>query len=150
MPGSTAHKKARKPHAPTGTWIRPERRLAIYLRDRFRCVYCGTRPPVEKLTLDHLTGQLYHRRYPALSPHRPSNLATCCLRCNVQRKHMSLPEYLRQHHGASPVRAKRWASLIRYVRRHGLSSFDIAPARRLLEDHPWPRAVEIARRRTRG
>lgn len=25
-----------------GKWIRPDKRLAIYLRDRFECSYCGT------------------------------------------------------------------------------------------------------------
>jgi len=26
---------------PTGQWIRTDLRLAIYLRDEMRCVYCG-------------------------------------------------------------------------------------------------------------
>jgi hypothetical protein len=32
---TTARKKARSKHQPTGSWIRPDKRLAIYLRDRF-------------------------------------------------------------------------------------------------------------------
>ena len=49
----------RNRHAKGGqgmNWLRPEKRLAIYLRDGLACCYCGS--GVEdgvKLTLDHLT-----------------------------------------------------------------------------------------------
>jgi hypothetical protein len=61
-------------------WIRPAKRLSIYLRDGLACAYCGE--GIEdgaKLTLDHIT------------PHcdggsnEPTNLVTCCHRCNSAR-----------------------------------------------------------------
>ena len=79
---------------PKGCWIRPEKRLAIYLRDEFRCVYClrdmhGVQP--QNITLDHLNprsnGGHNHER----------NLVTCCRWCNSEKQ------------------AKRWLA---YVRRH--------------------------------
>jgi hypothetical protein len=61
-------------------WIRPEKRLAIYLRDGLACCYCGA--AVEdgaKLTLDHL------RPYKSNGTNLPTNLVTCCLSCNSSR-----------------------------------------------------------------
>jgi hypothetical protein len=57
-------------------WIRPEKRLAIYLRDGMACCYCGL--SIEqgiKLTLDHLVA--YSKG--------GSNLVTCCSTCNSAR-----------------------------------------------------------------
>lgn len=62
-------------------WIRKDKRLAIYRRDDFSCVYCGSR---EKLTLDHVI------------PHNDGgsneadNLVTCCHECNCSRGKKSL------------------------------------------------------------
>jgi hypothetical protein len=61
-------------------WIAQASRLAIYLRDGMACVYCGA--SVEdgtKLTLDHLTP---HSKG---GSNHPSNLVTCCHRCNSSR-----------------------------------------------------------------
>lgn len=61
-------------------WIRPEKRLAIYLRDGLACSYCGAR--VEdgtQLTLDHL------RPYTSGGSNAETNLVTCCHRCNSSR-----------------------------------------------------------------
>lgn len=61
-------------------WIRPEKRLAIYLRDGLVCVYCGE--GVEdgaSLTLDHL------KLYSEGGSNNRLNLVTCCLVCNVLR-----------------------------------------------------------------
>lgn len=62
-------------------WIRQEKRLAIYRRDGFACVYCGS---TVKLTLDHVIphcegGSNCH-----------SNLVTCCHACNCSRGKKSL------------------------------------------------------------
>ena len=61
-------------------WIRPEKRLAIYLRDGMSYAYCGA--TVEDgiiLSLDHIKpdskGGCNHE----------SNLITCCIRCNSSR-----------------------------------------------------------------
>lgn len=58
-------------------WIWRPTRLAIYRRDGFACVWCGSR---ERLTLDH-----------AIPRSRggngsPSNLLTACKRCNDSRQ----------------------------------------------------------------
>lgn len=61
-------------------WIRPEKRLAIYLRDGLACAYCGE--GIEdgaKLTLDHI------RPYTSRGSNSESNLVTACLRCNCSR-----------------------------------------------------------------
>lgn len=61
-------------------WIRPEKRLAIYLRDGLACCYCGA--SVEngaKLTLDHL------RCYDSGGSNKETNLVTCCSTCNSSR-----------------------------------------------------------------
>jgi len=61
-------------------WIRPEKRLAIYLRDGLACCYCGHALEQDaKLTLDHL------KPYTKGGSNDARNLATCCLRCNSAR-----------------------------------------------------------------
>ena len=67
-------------YALPGGWIRPEKRLAIYLRDGLACAYCGE--SVEDgayLTLDHL------RPASKRGSNDPSNLVTACRRCNSSR-----------------------------------------------------------------
>lgn len=62
-------------------WIRPEKRLAIYLRDGLACCYCGA--SVEdgtQLTLDHL------RCYSHSGTNNATNLVTCCIKCNSSRQ----------------------------------------------------------------
>lgn len=44
---------AARPNGQGSKWIRRAKRLAIYERDWFRCVYCGE-ADASKLTLDHL------------------------------------------------------------------------------------------------
>jgi 5-methylcytosine-specific restriction endonuclease McrA len=65
-----------------GNWITRWRRLAIYLRDRFTCQYCGRALQgyaPENITLDHL------------DPHsngggdHAKNLVTACKQCNSAR-----------------------------------------------------------------
>lgn len=61
-------------------WIRPVKRLAIYLRDGLACVYCGaTVEDGARLTLDHL------RAHSQGGSNRETNLVTCCLTCNSGR-----------------------------------------------------------------
>lgn len=69
-------------------WIRPVKRLAIYLRDGLACAYCGEGVEAgAKLTLDHL------------KPHSQggcnceSNLVTCCHKCNSSRGNRDLVEF---------------------------------------------------------
>ncbi len=61
-------------------WIQKSKRLSIYLRDNWRCVYCDKHlSELESLTLDHikpiaLGGSNSHL-----------NLVTCCSTCNSSK-----------------------------------------------------------------
>lgn len=86
-------------------WLRPERRLALYLRDGLACAYCGA--GVEEgvvLTLDHL------QPYCQGGSNESSNLVTCCLRCNSSR-------------GKRPWRA--FAKAVAGYLNHGVTASDI-------------------------
>lgn len=73
-----------------GGWIRPEKRLAIYLRDRFTCIYClrdlHDANPFD-VTLDHVAcrsnGGHNHER----------NLITACRSCNSARQDKPLSRF---------------------------------------------------------
>ena len=81
-------------------WIRPEKRLAIYLRDGMACAYCGATVEGTKkpLSLDHLIpcskGGGNHE----------GNLITCCLKCNSRRGDMDLSDWLTQEFGTDQGR----------------------------------------------
>jgi hypothetical protein len=71
-------------------WITPERRLGIYLRDGFRCMYCGRglrNASRREVTLDHLVPRCEGGN------NRNENLVTACLRCNSQRGKKAWEEY---------------------------------------------------------
>lgn len=64
-------------------WIDKVIRLAIYMRDEFKCVYCrrkltSTRSPYD-LTLDHLNPRALG------GDHSIKNLATACRSCNSRK-----------------------------------------------------------------
>ena len=64
-------------------WIRRERRLAIYLRDRFECAYCGRDlrdARRDEVTLDHLIPRS------EFGTNDTTNLVTACHACNVTRQ----------------------------------------------------------------
>jgi 5-methylcytosine-specific restriction endonuclease McrA len=74
-------------------WISKILRVAIYLRDRFTCQYCGrdlhdAHP--REVTLDHLTPQCRG------GSHDPKNLITACLACNSRRQHTPWTRYAPQ------------------------------------------------------
>lgn len=106
----TSEKRIRSPHQPTGTWIRTSKRLAIYLRDRFRCAYCAAdlhdSSPAD-ITLDHL-----ECRHDGGANHE-TNLVTACRACNSSRADRPWTEYV----GASARRRieRRWQSLECYL-----------------------------------
>jgi 5-methylcytosine-specific restriction endonuclease McrA len=64
------------------------RRLRIFVRDRFRCQYCGAKKPAQDLTLDHITPRS------RAGQSTPENLATACVECNT-RKANRTPEEAR-------------------------------------------------------
>ena len=90
--------------------IRPRRREVkfsrqnIYLRDNFRCQYCGVRVSSQELNLDHviprsLGGQTTWE-----------NIVTCCVPCNA-RKGGSTPEAVGMRPISRPVRPSRLPGL---------------------------------------
>lgn len=73
-----------------GCQVKPAFRLAIYLRDSFRCVYCCTdlhsAAPMD-ITLDHLTCQADG------GTNEARNLVTACRKCNCSRRDMPLSKF---------------------------------------------------------
>ncbi len=74
----------RKPQKRTQgmNWIAKDKGLAIYLRDEFRCVYCGKDlhgAGAGEVGLDHV------KCYSAGGSNDESNLVTCCRSCNSSR-----------------------------------------------------------------
>jgi hypothetical protein len=67
-------------------WCRPERRLAIYARDRHACVYCNASGGL--LTLDHVTPVELG------GTHHESNLVTACFGCNSAKQAKNLRSWL--------------------------------------------------------
>jgi 5-methylcytosine-specific restriction endonuclease McrA len=69
-------------------WIRQEKRLSIYMRDNFACLYCGKGVECEVImTLDHVQ----HR-----GGNASSNLVTACMDCNVSKSWRSLKTFLKE------------------------------------------------------
>ena len=79
----TERKRIYNPHQPVGRWIRVERRLALYMRDGFHCLWCNVDLSNESMftvTLDHLV-----RRVDGGSNDN-DNLYTSCRACNSGRQ----------------------------------------------------------------
>ncbi len=85
-------------HQAAGQWIRTDKRLAIYLRDRFTCLYClqdmhGADP--SDITLDHIVCRSDG------GANDETNLVTCCRSCNCSRQDTPLLRFAgseaRQH-----------------------------------------------------
>jgi 5-methylcytosine-specific restriction endonuclease McrA len=55
------------------------KRLRIFVRDRFRCQYCGQRKEASELTLDHIVPR--SRR----GESTPENLVAACVACNTRK-----------------------------------------------------------------
>ena len=73
-----------------GVCCRKDLRLAIYLRDSFRCVYCctdlhGAHPT--DITLDHVVAAVDG------GGNEPANLVTACRRCNCSRQDKPLRRF---------------------------------------------------------
>jgi len=87
---TTERKRLRSPHQPVGRWIRVDARLAIYLRDSFRCLYCSRdlhgADPCD-VTLDHVVAKIDG------GSNAPSNLITACRACNSSRQDQSVSRF---------------------------------------------------------
>ena len=87
---ATARKRSRSTHQPVGQWIRADKRLAIYLRDRFTCLYCcrdlHDADPAD-ITLDHV------RCRADGGDNSELNLITACRACNCSRQDKPLSRF---------------------------------------------------------
>jgi len=98
----------------SGAWIKPLRRLAVNLRDGFRCTWCerdlhGAHP--RHVQLDHLTPKIEG------GSHDASNLVTACINCNSRRQDMPWREWAKLFPGSvRRVENRRRRSLARYIR----------------------------------
>ncbi|MCU0240418.1 MAG: HNH endonuclease [Pyrinomonadaceae bacterium] len=64
------------------------KRARIYIRDRYRCQYCGEHKNASDLTLDHILPRAQG------GESTPQNLVSACIKCN-QRKGNRTPEQAR-------------------------------------------------------
>lgn len=64
------------------------KRMRIYIRDKFRCQYCGDKRGAAEMTLDHITPRAQG------GESTPENLVSACIECN-QRKGNRTPEQAR-------------------------------------------------------
>ena len=55
------------------------KRLRIYMRDKFRCQYCGEKKPASELTLDHILPRSRG------GDNSPVNIVTACVPCNNRK-----------------------------------------------------------------
>ena len=72
-----------------GKWVRPEKRLAIYLRDGLACVWCGAglEDGDQTYALDHVVP------WSKWGSNSEKNLVTSCRRCNSARGSRSATEW---------------------------------------------------------
>jgi 5-methylcytosine-specific restriction endonuclease McrA len=80
--GRTGSRAADSRRAYKGVCVRSDLRLAVYLRDRFSCIYClrdlhGAHPA--DITLDHVICESDG------GSNEPANLVTACRHCNCSR-----------------------------------------------------------------
>lgn len=107
-------------------WIRPEKRLAIYMRDGLACCYCGE--GVEdgaKLTLDHLVAHANG------GTNKETNLVTACHRCNSSRGRRSwrkfassVAEYV--NHGVAA------SEIVTHIEKTARRKLDVAAAKEMI------------------
>ncbi len=76
-------------------------RFNVFLRDRFSCQYCGTKPYLADLTFDHVV--------PRSRGGRTSwtNVVTACSPCNLKKGSKLLPE-ARMHLRSQPYAPTNW------------------------------------------
>lgn len=80
------HRARRKEAGLKSQWQAPkELRIAVYTRDNFQCVYCGSE---ESLSLDHKTPEIRG------GTHDIDNLQTACISCNGGKRDMTHDEFV--------------------------------------------------------
>jgi 5-methylcytosine-specific restriction endonuclease McrA len=65
------------------------RRLEVFARDAYRCVYCGLVYDTEALTVDHVQPKVRG------GDDSSGNVVTACSACNTRKGHRRIAEFLR-------------------------------------------------------
>jgi len=103
-------------------WIRQEKRLAIYMRDNFACIYCGIGIEEEVIfTLDHV----HHR-----GGNEASNLVTACADCNTLKERSAVGDFLVEKY--EPEKAARVLAHVRRALETDVKPF-LPEAKRILK-----------------
>ena len=111
-------------------WIRPEKRLALYLRDGMACCYCGVGVETGiQLTLDHLQPREHG------GSNAPTNLITACVHCNSARGQRSWKKFAERAGGRRYTHAIRRIELLRH------RAFDVEFAKQLIAARGFTAAV---------
>lgn len=83
-------------------WIRRSRRLAIYERDRWRCVWCTRDVDLPRRRgdgavthMDHVATLDHVRPRDEGGSNKSENLVTACAKCNAARRHLSAYDFAR-------------------------------------------------------
>ena len=66
-------------------------RMEVFVRDGFRCVYCGEREDAERLSVDHVQPRVRG------GDHSGGNVVTACTACNTAKGSRTLPQFLSDH-----------------------------------------------------
>lgn len=104
-------------------WITPEKRLALYARDGFCCVFCGARAEDGvQLTLDHVLACELGGTNAA------ENLVTACLSCNSAKQDKTMREWF----AALRDKGVSTDGLSARVRTQTAKKYDLAEGKRLL------------------
>jgi 5-methylcytosine-specific restriction endonuclease McrA len=110
----------------SSSWIRQDKRQAIYLRDGYACVFCGAAvdDPGTTLTLDHLQARNLG------GGNEATNLVTCCLSCNSSKQDLPMREWMR----VLADRGVDVTELPKKIRRHTRRVLNLKLARKVLAD----------------
>lgn len=116
-------------------WIKPAKRLAIYMRDSYGCCYCGRGLEVEGLvlTLEHIVP--YSKGGALLDP---TNLVTACRSCNSARGNKALKTFVyanAEKWGRNPV------CILSYIRRHRAMPINTKASKALIDERGSCRKV---------
>jgi 5-methylcytosine-specific restriction endonuclease McrA len=137
---TTTTKTARNPTQGMN-WIRPVKRLAIYLRDGLACCWCGaTLEDGVILTLDHLKPNIKGGTNDA------DNLVTCCHRCNSSRGKRGMTAFAKAvasylNHGVKPE------TILTHIQRQRRRVLDMAAAHDLMKRRGnFSKALKAAKR----
>ena len=91
------------------------RRLQIFARDEFQCVYCGERFEPDALTVDHVQPRMRG------GDRSGGNLVTACGACNARKAGTHLADFLRENADArrnflTLAAAHVWPRILRDVK----------------------------------